>query len=353
VWSCFSAFAVQAKPIFAEAQANIHRSWSHSRTPFCYVAAMGEDKPTPETRTQALIAPLIVAAMIVALLIAVFLSGRKPPDAEPAPPPPPEPVAAAPAPALVKALSRRDLLERANLAAASAADGINYAAGESIVGRQFVMRIPFGCQGVGDAAPSDRKAQDESQFSVRYDPKKRALTLLATPSNWTGIQQAQPADAVNPVEHIEGFWVPKPWSFAETCNFTPPPAEPQDEKADDKKPDAAAKAGEGADAASQTIASPATQTLGFARMFRAEDSRVNRRDGRPYKYVIALPKDDDSALRQTYRLALEGRIDAFGDGAPLRCKSENGARPVCYYAVRIDRVAFESQHGAMLAEWRE
>jgi hypothetical protein len=314
---------------------------------------MGEDRPTPETRMQALIAPLIVGALIAALLIAVFVSGRKEPAAEQAPSPPPEAVVVVPAPALVKALTRRDLLERANLAAASAVDGINYTAGESIVGRQFVMRIPFGCEGVAEAAPSGQNAQKDAQMSVRYDPRKRTLTLLATPGNWSGIQLAQPADAVNPVEYIEGFWVPKPWSFAETCTITPPPAELQDEKPDEKRPEAATKAGEGADAAAQAIAPPATQTLGFARKFRAEDSRVNRRDGRPYKYVVALPKDDDTALRQTYRLALEGRIDAFDDGAPIRCKAENGARPVCYYAVRIDRVAFENQQGAMLAEWRD
>ena len=85
---------------------------------------MGEDKPTPESRTQKLIAPFVVAAFIAALLIAVFVSGRKDRNAEQAPSPPPEPVAVAPAPVPVKALSRRELLERANLAAASAADGI-------------------------------------------------------------------------------------------------------------------------------------------------------------------------------------------------------------------------------------
>ena len=314
---------------------------------------MGEDKPTPESRTQKLIAPFVVAAFIAALLIAVFISGRKERHAEQAPSPPPEPVAVAPAPVPVKALSRRELIERANLAAAAAADGIDYATGESIVGRQFAMRIPFGCEGVAETAPSGQNAQKDTQFSVRYDPKKRALTLLATPSNWTGIQEARSADAVNPVEHIEGFWVPRPWSFAETCTARAQPADAQDEKAEDQKPEAASRSDDGADAPAQIMDPPAKPTLGFARMFRAEDSRVNRRDGRPYKYVVNLPKDDDTALRQSYRMALEGRIDAFDDGAPIRCTSENSARPVCYYAVRIDRVAFENQQGAMLAEWRE
>ena len=46
-------------------------------------------------------------------------------------------------------------------------------------------------------------------------------------------------------------------------------------------------------------------------------------------------------------------LNAFDDGAPIRCTTESGVRPVCYYAVRIDHVAFENQQGAMLAEWGE
>lgn len=309
---------------------------------------MGEDKPNPESRMQALIAPLIVSMVVLALVLAVFFMGRNQPKAPEPASPPPEPVVASPVPAPVKPLSRRDLIESANIAAASAADGVNYAEGVSIVGRQFVMRIPFGCEAGGYMTQDAESGSDKNQLSARYDAKKRALTLLATPSNWNDLQPGKAGDAINPVEHIEGFWVAHPWSFAESCTGAALQADvqlPDPKDAPDSK--------EGSDAPVELLKTDVERTLGLARMFRTDGSRVNRRDGRPYKFVINLPKDDESALRQSYRLALEGRIDAFDDGAPMHCDVQSGARPVCYYAVRVDRVAFENQRGEMLAEWRE
>jgi hypothetical protein len=132
------------------------------------------------------------------------------------------------------------------------------------------------------------------------------------------------------VEKVEGFWLPRPWSYSENCppqREAPVPATPTP---------------------------AATQSLGLAQVFRLEGSRLLRRDGRAYEFVRKVPEGDGSPLTTSYRLVLEGRIVGFDDGRAVRCWSETSDhRPICLYGVEFDRVAFEDAKGAMLAEWRE
>lgn len=241
-----------------------------------------------------------------------------PPPPEPAPPPPP----ALPAP--TPPLSRRDLIDAANLAAADyAAAASTSEDSKPLAERRFALRLPFGCDG-------PQVSGGASQAHFEFDPAKRTIKLVARPGDWTTLPMIQGADQAGSIEKVEGFWLPRPWSYAESC----PP------KRDTAVP-----------AAPTPVASP---SLGLARLYEKDGSRLLRRDGRAYELVRKIPEDDASSQTMTYQLVLEGRVAEFSTGQPIRCWSETAEhRPICLIAVEFDRVAFEDSAGKVLAEWRE
>ena len=242
---------------------------------------------------------------------------------EPAPPPPapaPAPPAAAPAappPIVTPPLGRADLIEGARAAAESLVSGAPYPeAVTALAGRQFRLRLPFGCAG---PSPAD------AGVGYSLDPETGTLRLSAAPQVWTETPWAgalTPAGA-EPPEAVEGFWVRRPWLSAEGCPAQPRPA-----------PDLP----------------PSPETLGLAQVFDAESSRLLRRGGRPYEATRPLPPDAPPPAGG-FRLVLEGRV-ADGVRHPIRCRSEGAdRRPVCLVLVRFARVAFETPDGVPLEEW--
>ncbi|CAN5842947.1 hypothetical protein BH11PSE1_BH11PSE1_06310 [soil metagenome] len=211
------------------------------------------------------------------------------------------------------------------MAAAYAADAIPPPdAKDPLAGRKFAIRMPFGCQG-------PQRAPNSAQVFYEFDSMKRTARLVAQPSTWTSLPQFQPAVARGALEAVEGFWVLHPWSNAETC---PPPRQ------------------------TPLPASPtptAAPTLGLARLFEPSDSRVGRRADRPYETILKPTAEGDMPLWEGYRLVLEGRFATYPDGRVAHCWSESpDHRPVCLFAVQLDRVAFESGRDAqLLAEWQE
>lgn len=283
---------------------------------------MTEPTPSPVDRKTSLVAPIVIGAVILVLLaLLLVLRGRE----EPAPPPPLEPPAPVPAaepkqpPAANGPLGRGELIEAANAQAAAVAAGDQaFTGATALKGRAFVVRLPFGCDGVAGAG----------QLVVERDPTGRPGKLISRPANWTSLPMIVGAGTPAP-ERVEGFWLPRPWSFAETC----PPVGNEDLPA--------------------TPTPAATQTLGLAQLFEADGSRVQRRQGRAYEFTLK-PATDKPAPPNGYRLVLEGRIAAFPDGRPLRCRAESpDHRPVCLYAVTLDRVAYETAGGDLLTEWRD
>jgi len=205
-----------------------------------------------------------------------------------------------------------------------------YAAGEAppktrnpLIGQPFMLRLPFGCNG-------PNAATRQAQVSVHYDAAKKTVRLAAQPGDWKGLPILQAGLQTGEAEAMEGFWVPRSWSYSDDC-----PARNHDI------------------AASPTLPSP--PSLGLVRIFEAGSSRVLRRDGRAYEFTRRVPDNDPSMLSHGYRLVLEGRIAGFADGAALKCRAETSDhRPVCIYAVELDRLAFENaEDGKTLAEWRE
>jgi hypothetical protein len=288
---------------------------------------MSDNRSSLPVRKSALIAPLIIAAVVALLFFGVFVMRDAPDERGP---PPQTAVEPAPPPPMLTPQARAPLTRSEFIARASEAAGA-YAAGtplpdtkDPINGRRFSLRIPFGCRGPQTGA-------GVNQAYYEYDPVKKTMRLVARPGTWTTLPLMQDLSGSEEIEAVEGFWIPRPWSPSEAC----PPNR------------------DGSIPVTPTPA--ATQTLGLARIFEKDGSRILRRDGRAYEFVRKMDEGDDARLAHSYRLVLEGRVEGYSEGRAVRCWAESADhRPVCLYAVAFDRVAFEdADSGAMLAEWRE
>lgn len=220
-------------------------------------------------------------------------------------------------------------LERPQLLAAAAAAADAVAGGQplpvqntSLVGRTFVIRLPFGCNGP--------LAELESEWAGwNYNPKTRALKLRAQPELWSNEPWVRAIAGDTPFEAVEGFWVRRPWTNAQSC-----PAAIDEEPADTE-----------GDAAER-------QTVGIAQFFAPGAPRTMRRGSRPYAVTLKAGEDIPDAPRE-YQLLLSGRVTGFADGQPVHCWNEaDSLRPVCLIAAEFSRVAFEDVAGGKtLSEW--
>lgn len=267
--------------------------------------------------------PVVVAAA------AGLLAAACQREAEPAAPPP-EPSAPADslpaAPVGPAALDRRELLSAINQAASDYATGAEAASASPLAGRQFDIRLAFGCEGA-EASPAEGVGDGLARWS--WGPERKNINLSLTPGDWTrsaliaGTGQDQ-------WEAVEGFWVARPWMAADGCPSIR------------------------VDPLTSGPAAPSPQTVGLAAVFETGSSRIGRRNGRAYAHTIRQAGDAPLvALDAGYRVRLEGRIAAFPDGRAIRCRAANpNQRPVCVAAVQLDRVAFETPTGVALSEWR-
>jgi hypothetical protein len=289
---------------------------------------MGDNKPTRQERKLLYIAPLIIGVAILVVLAAVFIVL---PQSPPAPmvkvprkalPDVPAHSAAAITPALPP-LTRKDLIDNARNAAARFADGQPLPGDATLVGRNFSLRIAFACNGM-QSGPA-------AQVSLNLDPANKSVTLAARPGDWTGLAQLQPAPGKTAIEAAAGFWIPRPWAYAEKCppqRDYPVPATP----------------------------TPATApSLGLVQLSTASDSRVGQHGAHDYEFTRKITDADAAVLGHAYQLVLEGRITGFENGSALRCAAESpDHRPVCLYAVAFDHVAFEdADTGTVLANWTD
>lgn len=227
----------------------------------------------------------------------------------PAPPPP---------------LDRADLLA----AAASAADAVASASAlppsnAALVGRSFILRIPFGC---GEERKDEKEPQ--SWASWAFNPKSRALRLTARPAELADGPWVQPLADGMTFDAVEGFWIQRPWTRADQC-----------------------QAGRGAIA--DDIVSAATQRLAIAQFYSPEGSRTLRRGGRPYSSTVRLEAGRLPSPKG-YQLQLEGKLSGFPDGQPVHCLQQDPAfEPRCLIAVEFERVAFvEPGMDEPIVEWR-
>lgn len=250
-------------------------------------------------------------------------------DAEPAAPPPEPsgPVETRPEPpARPATLDRRGLLAAVAEAASNYASGATPAATDPLVGRQFDIRLAFGCEGA-EAPPADGAGDGLARWS--WGPERETIRLSLTPGDW--VRSALIAGAgQDQWEAVEGFWVSRPWMSADGCPSIR------------------------ADPLASGPQSPSPPTVGLAAVFETDGSRLGRRNGRAYAHVIRQAGDAPLiALEAGYRVRLQGRVTAFPDGRAVRCRAANSnQQPVCVAAVQLDRVAFETPTGETLSEWR-
>lgn len=250
-------------------------------------------------------------------------------DAEPvAPPPEPAgPVKSSPEPPVQPAtLGRRELLTAIDQAASNYAAGVTPTGTDALVGRQFDIRLAFGCEGA-QAAPAEGAGDGLARWS--WGPDRETIRLNLAPGDWT--RSALIAGAGQEKwEAVEGFWIARPWMSADGCPSIR------------------------ADPLASGPVSPSPQAVGLAAVFEKDGSRLGRRNGRAYTHTLRQAGDAPLvALDAGYRVRLEGRIAAFPDGRAIRCRAANpNQRPVCVAATQLDRVAFETPTGETLSEWR-
>lgn len=277
-----------------------------------------------------LIAGVILIALVTTIAVISYRRYEvRRASPEPAPNPSQAAVPARPAPQPVPVpLAPPPPLTRTDLLSAAAAAASAYAAGESpkdsvspLVGRRFRLVLPFGCSGPRDPT------EDSAAF-WEYGPERKTIRVQVRPEDWTGSDFARGLGA--DVERVEGFWIRRPWLLSESCPSVAP------------------------DPLAAEAAVPSAQTVGLARVYEREESRVSQRGERPYEVILPAPEDESAPAPAGYRLVLEGRVVGFEDGGPVACRSSSPEqRPVCLIGVEIERVTI-SQPGssANLGEWR-
>lgn len=256
----------------------------------------------------------------------------------PAPTPPPAPIAAP------TELSRAEMIAALARAASAFAAGADPSAASGLAGRTFRVRLPFGCAGPA----SEGGAVADGLAGWTWAEDRQSLNLSARPVDWSDSPLVSPPGADPDWDGVEGFWIARPWLSQDACpapveRLAPPePVAPAPDAEETPDPVAAAP----------TPASP--QTMGLAAIRAADSSRLGRREGEAYRFVVRGTGDAPPVPpMQGYRLVLGGRIGAFPDGRAVRCTSRTAdQRPVCVAAVELDVVAFEDASGARLSEWR-
>lgn len=250
-------------------------------------------------------------------------------------------------------MDRAALLTAAAQAASAIAAGTDdREAQRKLDGNRFEMRIRFGCMG---PVPAD----EERMAGWRFDPKSRTLRVQATPDVLPD-DPAIAAVAGEGFEAVEGFWIARPWILQDACPARPDPAVAVDtaDKADAgqsaPKPKAAPKpvAEDSAEAAAIRRQGKPSHSVAIAQFFTATDSRLGRRDHRPYKATKLLP-EGAAPSASGYNLVLSGRLKRLPDGRTIACHAEGpDARPQCVISADFDRAWIERPDTReLVAEW--
>lgn len=279
-------------------------------------------------RSHLLVLPLLVAA-------AVAGCRQEPDDVDPngvgnavanlpsVPPPPP-------------LLDRAGLLAAVARAASAASAGTAVPADlRALDGRQFEVRIRFGCRGPSTAATTN-------WLTWSYDSDSRTIEVEARPT----ISEDAPVVARiggETFEAVEGFWIPRPWLLQPVC-----PATVAVKAAEQEPPPTEAES----DAVAPAEPVPVGQRVGIAQFFTDTDSRTGRRDNRPYQARHTL--DEGEAISsQGYNLVLSGRLRAFPGRGVIECSATNAdTAPDCIVGAEFQRVWIEQpETRAVIADW--
>lgn len=236
----------------------------------------------------------------------------------------------APAPASTTTLRRGAILNAAAQAASAYGREQIRSGPDPIVGRRFSVNIPFGCSG---PAPENEARFDDGLPRWTWGRDRETIQISVAPQDWLRsglIVGSDEESSDEDWEAAEGFWIPKPWTDAESC----PPE----------------RSGE----LSSSSLARSSQTVGLVAIYEAGGSRVGRRNGRAYVVTLRRQGDEDlQAPADGFRLRIEGRVVGFPGGQAFRCSASGpDARPVCIAAIQLDEVRIEDAAGTPLSEWR-
>lgn len=208
-------------------------------------------------------------------------------------------------------------------------------------GKQFEVRIRFGCRG-----PVNVAAKPVLGWS--YDEKAKVLRIRAA-STIASDDPALSSANLQGVETVEGFWIPRPWLLQPVCPAKPQPSEPVPGGADSAH--ATAEAPEPSADADEKSVVVVTPKVGLAQFFTSEDARTRRRDSRPYETTKSLDGAPDSS--QGYDLVISGRLRATAAGRVIICTGATPDRaPDCIVSIRTDRIRFDNPStGEIVAQW--
>lgn len=230
----------------------------------------------------------------------------------------------------------RLLLAVARAASAHSAGMTDPAVQQPLDGKQFEIRLRFGCEGPGPASGG---------YGWSLDPDGRTLRLRAAPT-LSLEDEVVKGLAGEKVEAVEGFWLPRPWLLQAAC----PDGQPTD--ADAAAPPADPEEKEEEEAKADSQVGPAVQRIGIAQFFTAEDGRTRRRMNRPFEAVKQLEVGEQVG-QDGFNLVLAGRLRARGDGRVISCAGAGRNRPPdCIVSATVDRVWVERPDDKMVvAEW--
>jgi hypothetical protein len=281
--------------------------------------------------------PLRYRLVLLAGLLAAGACGQQ---QQPAPEPADNDETATKLPVIPKPkppLDRAALLDAVRQAASAAAAGAR--APESLRdldGKQFELRIRFGCGG-----PSTELAKQPLGWS--YDAAESRLRVRAQPT----IGKDDPlvaAIAGDSFEAVEGFWIPRPWLLQATC-----PAQP---KSLATAPEPANAEAAPAETTSEPVeARPSAPRIGIAQFFTPQDPRTRQRGGRAYEAVkTVLPA---GVPTQGFNLVLAGRLRALGDRGVIQCVARSASSPPeCVISAEFLNAWIERPgSGEIVAEW--
>ena len=246
-------------------------------------------------------------------------------------------------------LDRSAILAAVARAASAEAAGADHSERQrALDGRQFEIRIRFGCKG-----PSTELREQWLGWS--FDAEEGTLRVRAMPT-LSADEDLVKSLGGDQFEAVEGFWMPRPWLLEATCPATAglsaAPAERPvgDESGTGTRPAAASAAP--AEDGQITEPLPKWPRIGIAQFFTETDPRTGRRSMRPYEAVKTL--DPKKPIRsQGFNLVLSGRLKALPDKRVIACVAKGAdSPPECIVSVDFDRVWIETPADReIIAEW--
>jgi len=258
-----------------------------------------------------------------------------------------EPVLNLPSVPRLEPLDRAKLLAAVAQAASAHASGIDDGtAQQTLDGRQFELRIRFGCSG-----PSSELR--EEWLGWTYDRQAGTLRVRAKPT-LAAEDELVRAVGGDDFEAVEGFWIPRPWLLQPTCPAAAVRSEPAEVAAEAAAEAQPAEAVSSSAAADSEISEPVPKwpRVGIAQFFSDTDPRTGRRSMRPYEAV----KKRDSQLpvgSQGFNLVLSGRLKALPGKRVIACPAKGpDSPPECVVSADFDRVWIETPGTRdVIAEW--